>query len=138
MQFLIQKFRNKVDTLLEESKTQLVHDFPNVIFSFYRPEGSFTTCLSALIKDAPHELPDLVEFEIIIDKSSSGEFQIYIHIIWSDCGIGYMEARFSDDPVLVNEETLRKVYAGIPKLLLQFKTAIQRGKPHDWDERTRA
>jgi len=133
MAFSISTFRDKTRKYLLNAATELNREVPNVSFNVSRVEDS-GIYLSALIKDAPTELPDLVDLEISIKELEGGKDIIDVDVVWGHDGHGCVEGSFYSEPITIDEHVLERVYLDLPRLILVLKTAVQRKKPYNWEK----
>lgn len=133
-------FREKVLHYFEDAQRSLSREHPNVQISVGKLQ-EWPIYLSALLTDAPSDMPDLIDLEIarvkpptgtnFIMTDVAGEY-IIADVVWGHDGGGAIEAEFSDQPLLMTERTLEELYADLPRLVLAMKTALIRRKPYNW------
>jgi hypothetical protein len=92
-------FKVRARPIFDEAIEKLGREFPNVQFT--RGEEEKQICLSAMITDAPLDVPDVVELVISIYAYQKVEPVVDADVVWGD-GCGAVEGKFSDEEVPVS------------------------------------
>lgn len=106
--------------LIEEFEVRCAREHPNfIVSSHFEPDVFY---LTILIKDAPMEVPDLVDLQIDTRVPPG----IVMDVVWGD-GDGTVEGNF-ETPDL-SESSLAEVFEKFPEFMEQLLKVALRGGP---------